>query len=101
MPACPRDNQNSTLPPPGFTDVNVKLKREQLIELLKNIIDKCQQETLFVAQQPKQTDLLISIAQLTLLPTTNDRQEFLTNIVTISQDLLANANNTDMDSCKE
>lgn len=107
MPACPRDNQNSTLPspPPGFTDANVVLKREQLIELLKNVIDKYQQETLFVAQQPKQTDLLFSIAQLTLLSTPNDRREFLNNIVTITQDLLADENNTDIassiDSCKE
>jgi hypothetical protein len=105
MPACPRDNQHSTLPspPPGFTDANVVLKREQLIELLKNVIDKYQQETLFVAQQPKQTDLLFSIAQLTLLSTPNDRREFLNNIVTITQDLLADENNTDIassiDSC--
>jgi hypothetical protein len=108
MPACPRDNQYSTLPPPGFTDANVSLKREHLIDLLKNIIDKCQHEPSFLAQQSKQTDLLISIAQLTLLSTPispNDRQGFLNNIVTITQDLLSDENNKEIvssvDSCKE
>ena len=100
MPACPRDNQYSSLPPPGFTDDSLALKRVQLIELLEKVIDKCQREPQFVEQQPKQTDLLVSIAQFTLLSTPispNDKRDFLNNIVTIAQDLLIDENQVNND----
>jgi hypothetical protein len=108
MPAGPRDSQYPTLPPPGFTDVNVTLKRGQLIELLQKIIDKCRHEPQFLAQQPKETELLVSIAQFTLLSTpmsSDEKRDFLNNIMNIGQDLLTDENNTEIvssvDSCKK
>jgi hypothetical protein len=109
MPACPRDNECSMLPPPpGFADANVALKREQLIELLKKVIDKYQHEPEFVVQQPRQTDLLVSIAQFMLLSTpisSDDKRDFLNGIMTIAQDLLTIENNREItssvDSCKK
>jgi len=99
MPACPRDNQYSTLPPPGFSNDNVALKTGQLIELLEKVIDKFQREPQLIEQQPKQTNLLISIAQLTLLSTpisSDDKRDFLNNILTIGQTLLTDENNTEL-----
>jgi hypothetical protein len=108
MPACPRDNKYSTLPPPGFTNANVTLKSQQLIELLEKVIDKCQHEPQFIEQQQNQTDLLISIAQFTLLSTpisSNEKRDFLNNILKIGQDLLTDENSTEIissiNSCKQ
>ena len=94
MPACPRDNQYSSLPPPGFNDNNSALKRVKLIESLEQIIDKCKCEPEFIDQQSKQTDLLLSIAQLTLVTNVDSKREFLNNILTIGQDLLTDENQT-------
>jgi hypothetical protein len=90
MPACPRDNQYSSLPPPGFNEDILALKRVKLIELLEKVIDKCQREPQFIEQQSKQTDLLVEIAQLTL--SVDNKREFLNNILTIGQDLLTDEN---------
>jgi hypothetical protein len=95
MPECPRNNEDSTLPPPGFTNTSLGVKRIQLIELLEKVLDKCQNEPDFIEQQPKQTELLVSIAQFTLLSTPmslNEKRDFLNNIVTIGQDLLTDEN---------
>jgi hypothetical protein len=93
MPECPRDNDYITKPPPGFTQDSLPLKRVQLIELLEKVRDKYQQEPQFVEQLPKQTDLLFSIAQFTLLPASNEgKRNFLNNIVMIAQDLLLDEN---------
>jgi len=107
MPVCPRDNQCSTLPPPGFANNNVALKSGQLIELLEKVIDKFQREPQFIEQQPKETNLLVAIAQLTLLSTpisSDDKRDFLNNILTIGQTLLTDENNTELvspdQSCK-
>ncbi len=102
MPECPRVNNDSTLPPPGFTESNATLKCGQLTDLLQKIIEKCQSEPLYIVEQPKHIELLISIAQLTLLSTpisSDDKRNFLNNIVNIGQDLLKNENNTENDSC--
>lgn len=108
MPACPRDNEYTASPPPGFESANTGGKREQVIELLRKVIEKCQEEPLFLAQQPQQTDLLVSIAQLSLLPSSNsatDRRDFLNRIMTLGQGLLTNQSNTDtnstVDLCKQ
>lgn len=103
MPACHRGDEYSTLPPPGFTDSNVAIKNGQLIDLLKKVIEKVQNEPQLIEQQPKQTDLLVSIAQLTLLSTpisSNDKQDFLNNILTITQTLLTDEIST-IDPCKK
>jgi hypothetical protein len=110
MPECSRDNQYSTLPPPGFTTADVALKNRPLIELLQKVIDKFQYEPEFITQQPKETNLLVSIAQLTLLSTPispDVKRDFLNNIITIGQDLLSDENQVNkeiaasIDTCKE
>ncbi|CAF0791582.1 unnamed protein product [Rotaria sp. Silwood1] len=95
MPTCPRDDQYSSKPPPGFTDDNLTLKRVQLNDLLVKVINKYQHEPQFLEQQSKETDLLIAVAQLILLPSpisSDDKRDFLHNIVTIGQDLLTDEN---------
>ncbi|CAF0787758.1 unnamed protein product [Adineta steineri] len=100
MPACPRADQYSSLPPPGFADNNFALKRVQVIDLLQKLIDKCQREPQFVEQQPQQTDLLVSTAQYILLPTPispDDKRDFLNNIIRNGQDLLNDENQMNND----
>ncbi|CAF4761145.1 unnamed protein product [Rotaria sp. Silwood1] len=95
MPTCPRDDQYSSKPPPGFTDDNLTLKRVQLNDLLVKVINKYQHEPQFLEEQSKETDLLITVAQLILLPSpisSDDKRDFLHNIVTIGQDLLTDEN---------
>lgn len=106
MPACPRDNQYSTTSTsPALTDPNPSVKHEQAIELLRKIIDKYQENPAFLVEQPKQTDLLVSIAQLTLFPSPNARQVCLNQIMNIGQDLLTDESTTDtsssIDNCKK
>lgn len=103
MPECPRHTNPSTLAPPGFSNTNVSIKRQNLVELLQQIIDKCQQEPTFLDQQPKQIDLLVSIAQLTLLSTpmtVENRRDFLNNILTVGQDLLSDEDSLEIESSK-
>lgn len=91
MPACPRADEYSALPPPGFTGNNCISKSAQLIELLEKVIEKYRCEPYTVEQRAKQTDLLLSIAQYTILagPISNDdRRRFLQQIVSIGGDLL-------------
>lgn len=91
MPACPRDKQCSSLPPPGFAEDNTTLKRVRLIDSLEKLIEKCQREPQFIEQQPKETDLLLSIAQFVLLsPSAShiDRRTSFDNILAIGKDLL-------------
>ena len=109
MPACPRTNQYSTTStPPGLTDPNTSLNREQVVELLRKVIEKCQEEPSFLVEQPKQTDLLVSIAQFTLLSpaSLNDRRARLNQMMNIGQDLLTDESTTDtssssVDICKK
>ena len=106
MPACPRDKQYATTS--ALTNANTSEKCEQVLDLLRKIMEKCQEEPLFLEQQPKQTNLLVSIAQLTLLSssnsTTDDRRAHLNNIMNIGQDLLTDSTTTNtnpsVDICK-
>lgn len=97
MPSCPRDNQYSTLPPPpGFNETNLTIKSGQVIELLQKVIEKIHDEPQLIEQQTKQTNLLVSIAHLTLLSTPislKDKRNFLNNILTMTQNLLTDENN--------
>lgn len=89
--------------PPGFSDTNVSVKRRNLVELLQQIIDKCQHEPTFLDQQSKHIDLLISVAQLTLVSTpmiAEHRRAFLTNILTVGQDLLSDEDSLEIESSK-
>ncbi|CAF2754467.1 unnamed protein product [Rotaria sp. Silwood2] len=95
MPACPSDDQYSSKPPPGFTDDNLTLKRVQLKDLLEKIIEKYHHEPQFLEQQPKQIDLLIAVAQFILLSSpisSDDKRDFLNNIVIMGQNLLVEEN---------
>ena len=92
MSECARDQNSSTSAPPGFSNTNVLVKRRNLIEILQQTIQKCQEEPTFLVEQPKQIDLLVSVAQLTLLSasmTVENRRDFLNNILTIGQNLLS------------
>jgi hypothetical protein len=92
MPACPRDSQYSSVPPPGFTGDRSTSKNTQLVELLEKVTDKYRRESHAVEQQSKQTSLLIAIMQYTLLAdqiSNHDRENFLQNMITIANDLLA------------
>ncbi|CAF1068470.1 unnamed protein product [Adineta ricciae] len=91
MPVCARDDQPSSLPPPGFAEDNTTLKRVRLIDSLEKLIQKFQREPQFIAQQPKETDLLLSIAQFILLsPSAShiDRRISFDTILAIGKDLL-------------
>ncbi|CAF3734825.1 unnamed protein product [Rotaria sordida] len=95
MPGCPHDDEYSSKPPPGFTDDNLTLKRVQLNDLLEQVIDKYRHDPQFIEQQSKETDLLISVAQFILLSSpisSDDKRNFLNNIVKIGQDLLIDEN---------
>lgn len=106
MLECTRDNQYATTS--GLINANAGERREQVLGLLRKIIEKCQEEPLFLEQQPQQTNLLVSIAQLNLLPSSNsisnDRKAYLTNMMNIVQDLLTdtslNNTNSSVDICK-
>ncbi|CAF4129618.1 unnamed protein product, partial [Rotaria magnacalcarata] len=87
----PRDDLYSSEPPPpppGFTDDNLTMKRVHLNDLLKELIDKYQFDSQTLEQQSRQTDLLVAVAQFILSP--HDKRDFLSNVVTIGQDLLTN-----------
>ena len=95
MPNCSHDNQNSLLSSPDFTDDTLLIpKQVKLVYLLQNIIKKCQYEPQFLSKQPKETDLLVSTAQLILTSSSpssiplDDKQDILNNIVSLGQDLL-------------
>ena len=91
MPVCPRDDQCSPLPPPGFAEDNTTLKRVRLIDSLEKLIQKFQREPQLIEQQVKATDLLLSIAQFILLPPSAppiDRRISFDNILAIGKDLL-------------
>ncbi|CAF3322356.1 unnamed protein product [Rotaria socialis] len=90
----PRDHLYSSkpppppTPPPAFTDDNLAMKHAQLNDLLKKLIDKYQFDSETPEQQTRQTDLLVAVAQFILSP--HDKRDFLSNVVTIGQDLLTN-----------
>ncbi|UJR15929.1 hypothetical protein I4U23_002849 [Adineta vaga] len=95
MSAYSRDNESSSLPPPGFSGDKIATKRVQLIDLLEKVIDKCQHEPQFIENRSKQTDLLVKIAEFTLLSSPvspSDKQDFLNNLFTIGQDLFNDEN---------
>ena len=88
MPACPRGEEYS---PPGFTGDNCLSKSTQLMALLETVVEKYRREPRLVEQRAKQTDLLLAIAQYTILaePISNeDRRAFLRQIVSTGGDLL-------------
>ena len=98
MPACPRDNDYSSLAPPGFTQDDSTLKRVQLVELLQKLIDKCHREPQFIDEQSKQTELLIATAQYALLPTSNptdEKRAFIQRMIAIGQELWAHESQDD------
>ena len=98
MPACPRDNDYSSLAPPGFTQDDSALKRVQLVELLQKLIEKCHREPEFIDEQSKQTALLIATAQYALLPTSNptdEKREFVQRMIALGQELWAHESQND------
>lgn len=86
MPAGPCDDQHSSETPPGCTNDSLTLKCVKLNDLLKKLTDKYQCDVQIVEQQSKETDLLIAVAQFIL--TKDDKRDFLSNVVTIGQNLL-------------